>query len=319
MGIREFVASNFRHFNAGELKRCCESGLEFIESGGKLFVTLAGAMSTAEIGRTLAPMIRAGKIWGISSTGANLEEDIFKLVALNSYKSVSNWRDISAEDDAIFAQNGLNRVTDTCIPEDEAIRKIETHLESIWQGLESMQERNFPHEVMYSLVKSESFKSICEGELENSWVYAAAVADIPIIVPGWEDSTTGNIFAACCIDGRISNQNIIKNGIEYMIYLSDLYTNSNEKIGFFQIGGGIAGDFPICVVPMVNQDLGLSAPLWSWFAQVSEATTSYGGYSGAPPQEKISWGKLSSSTPRFMIESDATIVAPIFFSYLLNL
>ena len=318
MGIREFVASNYLHFNAGELRRCCESGLDFIESGGKLFVTLAGALSTAEIGRSLAPLIRAGKVWGISATGANLEEDIFKLVAKNSYKSNINWREISAEDDAKFAKLGLNRVTDTCIPEEEAIRKIETYLEEIWSELDSNQERLFPHEVIYSMIKSDSFQSICEGKLENSWVHAAAVADVPIFVPGWEDSTTGNIFASCCIDGRISTPSIVKNGIEYMIYLSKLYTASKEKIGFFQIGGGIAGDFPICVVPMLNQDLNLNAPLWSWFAQISEATTSYGGYSGAPPQEKISWGKLEASTPKFMIESDASIVAPIFFSYLLD-
>ena len=147
---------------------------------------------------------------------------------------------------------------------------------------------------------------------------AAAEKSLPIFVPGWEDSTTGNIFAAHCINGNVSNPNIIKSGTEYMIYLSNLYKENDVDLGFFQIGGGIAGDFPICVVPMLNQDLQDSVPLWKWFAQISDSTTSYGGYSGAPPQEKISWGKLDVNTPRFMIESDATIVAPIFFFYLLE-
>ena len=318
MKMREFVDSNFHHFNAGELKRCCQSGLEFLQSGGKLLVTIAGAMSTAEIGRTLSPLIRSGCIWAISTTGANLEEDIFKLVAKDSYHSISNWRELSPGYDSELAEKGLNRVTDTCIPEEEAIRKLESRLTKIWEDMDSNQDRLFPHEVIYKLVKSDGFNDLCEGRIEDSWVVAAAEKSLPIFVPGWEDSTSGNIFAAHCINGNVSNPNIIKSGTEYMIHLSNLYKENDVDLGFFQIGGGIAGDFPICVVPMLNQDLQDSVPLWKWFAQISDSTTSYGGYSGAPPQEKISWGKLDVNTPRFMIESDATIVAPILFSYLLE-
>lgn len=105
----------------------------------------------------------------------------------------------------------------------------------------------------------------------------------------------------------------MKSGIEYMMFLSDWYLkNSDKGIGFFQIGGGIAGDFPICVVPMIEQDLGKKdVPLWSYFCQISDSTTSYGSYSGAVPNEKITWGKLGIDTPKFIIESDATIVAPL--------
>ena len=104
-----------------------------------------------------------------------------------------------------------------------------------------------------------------------------------------------------------------------MIELAKWYqTESKTGIGFFQIGGGIAGDFPICVVPMIKQDLRVSVPLWSYFCQISDSTTSYGSYSGAIPSEKITWGKLGIDTPKFVIESDATIVAPLIFAYLLN-
>jgi len=91
------------------------------------------------------------------------------------------------------------------------------------------------------------------------------------------------------------------------------------SIGFFQVGGGIAGDFPICVVPLIIQDFQKAyCPLWGYFCQISDSTTSFGSYSGAVPNEKISWGKLDTTSPSFIIESDASIVAPLVFQYVLE-
>ena len=159
-----------------------------------------------------------------------------------------------------------------------------------------------------------------EIDPRNSWMLAAAEKNLPIVVPGWEDSTMGNIFASYCIKGELK-PSTIKSGIEYMVWLADWYTEKTQEkgIGFFQIGGGIAGDFPICVVPMLYQDLERTdTPFWSYFCQISDSTTSYGSYSGAVPNEKITWGKLDIDTPKFIIESDATIVAPLIFAYLLG-
>jgi deoxyhypusine synthase len=130
------------------------------------------------------------------------------------------------------------------------------------------------------------------------------------------------MFAAHCIAGKVGDPTIMKSGIEYMIRLADWYqqVSARNSIGFFQIGGGIAGDFPICVVPMLEQDLALEdVPRWGYFCQISDSTTSYGSYSGAVPNEKITWGKLSADTPKFVIESDATIVAPLMFAYIMDL
>jgi deoxyhypusine synthase len=275
-------------------------------------------MSTAELGRSLAPMIRAGHIAGISCTGANLEEDVFNLVAHDSYVRIDNWRDLSAEDDAALLKNKLNRVTDTCIPEEEAFRKIEHHIMSSWQQADAAGASKLPHEFFYELLNSGVMEDEYEAQPENSWLLAAAENDLPLFVPGWEDSTLGNIFAARCVEGKVK-PSTIKSGIEYMIHLTKWYENMQSPLAFVQIGGGIAGDFPICVVPLLHQDLERKVPLWSWFCQISESSASYGGYSGAPPNEKITWGKLSVDTPKFLIESDATIVAPLLFGYVLNL
>jgi deoxyhypusine synthase len=285
-----------------------------------MLVTLAGAMSTAELGLSLAEMIRRGKVHAISCTGANLEEDIFNLVAHEHYVRIPHYRHLSPEQEEALLEQHLNRVTDTCIPEFEAIRRIEKAVLDEWQRADKAGQRYFPHEFMYKILRSGALEEHYQIDPADSWMVAAAEKDLPIFVPGWEDSTLGNIYASHCIAGDVENVHTVRSGIEYMMVLADWYQQTVRKgsIGFFQIGGGIAGDFPICVVPMLQQDLQIDTPRWGYFCQISDSTTSFGSYSGAVPNEKITWGKLSADTPKFIIESDATIVAPLIFAHVLG-
>ena len=313
VSVRNFMRRHFKHFNAAAVVDAAEAYAAHLESGGKMLVTLAGAMSTAELGISLAEMIRQGKIHAISCTGANLEEDLFNLVAHDHYRRVPNWRDLTPEQENELLELGLNRVTDTCIPEAEAIRKVEALLVEEWQKADIVNEPKFPHEFLYQVIRSGKLKP--QIDPRDSWLVAACEKNLPIFVPGWEDSTTGNIYAARCLDGTIRNVHTVRSGIEYAMELTRWYLRQNAPWGFFQVGGGIAGDFPICVVPLIRQDLEVDVPLWSYFCQISDSTTSYGSYSGATPNEKITWEKLSAETPRFLIESDATIVAPLLFAF----
>lgn len=320
MKIKDFIEKNYLHFNAAALVDAAIGYETHLNSGKKMLVSLAGAMSTAELGISLAEMIRQDKIHIISCTGANLEEDIMNLVAHNSYERVPNYRDLTPKEEWALLERGLNRVTDTCIPEEEAFRRLQEHIFKIWKDAEDKGERLFPHEFMYRMLLSGVLEQYYEIDPKNSWMLAAAEKNLPIVVPGWEDSTMGNIFASYCLKGELK-ASTMRSGIEYMMWLADYYTETagSEGIGFFQIGGGIAGDFPICVVPMLYQDMERTdTPFWSYFCQISDSTTSYGSYSGAVPNEKITWGKLDIDTPKYIIESDATIVAPLIFAYLLD-
>ena len=317
--ISQFIEKYYLHFNAAALVDAAKAYEKQLQDGAKMMVTLAGAMSTAELGKIFAEMIRRDKVQIISCTGANLEEDIMNLVAHSHYERVPNYRDLTPQQEWDLLERGLNRVTDTCIPEHEAFRRLQKHIYKIWKDADDKGERYFPHEFMYKMLLSGVLEEYYEIDLKDSWMYAAAEKNLPIVVPGWEDSTMGNIFASYVIKGELK-ASTMKSGIEYMAYLADYYTkNSQNGIGFFQIGGGIAGDFPICVVPMLYQDMEMhDVPFWSYFCQISDSTTSYGSYSGAVPNEKITWGKLDINTPKFIIESDATIVAPLIFAYLLD-
>jgi deoxyhypusine synthase len=319
--ITAFIKHHYRHFNAAALVDAAEAYNKHLAGGGKMFVTIAGAMSTAELGLSLAEMIRQDKIHGICCTGANLEEDVFNLVAHDYYERVPHYRDLTPADEAALLARHMNRVTDTCIPEMEAMRRIENEVLQEWVEADKAGERYFPHQFMYKILLSGGLEKSYKIDPQNSWLLAAAKKNLPMFVPGWEDATLGNMYAGHCISGDVKKVHTVRTGIEYMMELAEWYTNLTAKtpLGFFQIGGGIAGDFPICVVPMLHQDLRREhVPLWAYFCQISDSTTSYGSYSGAVPNEKITWGKLGEKTPKFIIESDASIVAPLVFAYVLG-
>ncbi|BET66668.1 deoxyhypusine synthase family protein [Opitutales bacterium ASA1] len=329
--VSRFIENNYRHFNSAALVDAAKGYEAHLDKGGKMLVTLAGAMSTAELGISLAEMIRRDKVHGIVCTGANLEEDVFNLVAHDFYERVPHYRDLTPADEEALLARHMNRVTDTCIPEMEAMRRIEAVVLDEWVKADRAGERWFPHEFMYKILRGGKLRRSYQIDPKNSWMLAAAEKNLPMWVPGWEDATLGNMYAGHCISGDVKNVHTVRTGIEYMTTLAEWYTanarllNTRKKdgigsIGFFQIGGGIAGDFPICVVPMLHQDLQrTNVPLWGYFCQISDSTTSYGSYSGAVPNEKITWGKLGVNTPKFVVESDATIVAPLIFAWLLGL
>lgn len=320
MTIRQFMKKHYRHFNAAVCVDAAEGWMTLLNQSGKMLVSLAGAMSTAELGISLAEMIRQDKVHAISCSGANLEEDIFNLVAHNHYVRVPGYRTLNKQEEKALLDKGMNRVTDTCIPEDQAIRRIEKEIFLLWKEADQAKKSYFPYEYIYQLLDFPSIREAFEIDPKDSWVLAAKEKKLPIITPGWEDSTLGNIFVSHVISKDLSGYHLVKSGLEQMAFLSKWYQEQSKyfKLGFFQVGGGIAGDFAICVVPLLRQDLHQNVPLWSYFCQISDSITSFGSYSGATPNEKITWGKLDVNTPSYIIESDATIVAPLIFQYVLG-
>lgn len=322
--ITAFIKKHYRHFNAATLASAAEAYKRFVEDkNGKMMVTLAGAMSTGELGIILAEMIRQDKIAAISCTGANLEEDLFNALAHNHYQHIPHYRDLSPDDEMELLAKGLNRVTDTCIPEHAAMNRLESYVIPLWGKASREKKPRLPHEFLYEVALDPKCQAEFQIPKEHSWLVAAAEKNLPLFVPGWEDSTLGNEFVSRKYSDGFSLDAVLS-GLHYMDRLIAWYreNSKNSPMGFFQIGGGIAGDFPICVVPLINQDLRMMknpVPEWAYFCQITDAPESYGGYSGAPPVEKITWGKLTKASERFAINSDATIAAPLVFAYVLGM
>ena len=319
MNVTGFMERHYRHFNARETLSAARGYKQFVENGGKMLVSLAGAMSTAELGISLAEMIREDKVHAISCTAANLEEDVFNLFANQEYRIVEDWRALSAQGEVELQKQGFNRVTDTCIPE-SVMQHIQGHLTKYWSEQADKGEGLFAYDYFCKLLDEHTLRQHYQIPPTDSWVVAAKEKGIPVVSPGTEDSTLGNMFTARVMDGTVASHSALRSGTEQLQLIAEWYrqASTRSKIGFFQIGGGIAGDFAICAVPMLVQDLQEDVPLWAYFAQISDAVTSYGGYSGAVPNEKITWTKLDAESPKYMIQSDATIVAPLIFAYVLG-
>lgn len=315
----EFVFKCYHHFNAGALKRAIFDYYQHVSTGGKMFWSLAGGLSTARLGIVLAPAIKNGLIHGLSVTGANIEESLLQMIAGEKYRFDWDYRYLGLNDDANYKAQGMARVTDALIPE-EAFDIVGRLLKNRWEMTQNESGRRFWHEYFYDVVRQEGGKSAYGKRPSESWLLAAAEHDIPILVGGHADSSYGNYFASLCYRKEIS-PNIVKSDIEYMVDFYDIYQEKlslGRGCGYVQIGGGISGDFAMCAVPSLRQDLGRSVPHWSYFCQVSDSITSFGSYSGAGASEKITWDKTNAKTPAHLIESDATIVVPLLLEALLE-
>ncbi|MDB4876475.1 MAG: Deoxyhypusine synthase [Gemmatimonadetes bacterium] len=324
--MRAFVDRYFERYNAGTTKRAALAYVDHLENGGAVWLSMAGAMSTAAIGRSVAELIRQDKVHAIVCTGANLEEDLFLLCGAKRYVDLSDYRDMTPADDEKLREEGINRVTDTGFPDTEVIEPVVDAIEALWKAADRAGEAKFPHEYLYEVLKSGALKARYEAPSEDSWLLAAAEKSLPMFVPGWEDSTLGNAFVAATMRGDIDDVSIVRSGLEGFRFFAEWYATTSTEggkerpMGMVQIGGGIAGDAPICAVPMLRLELKRDdVPLLAFFCQITDATESYGGYSGAPPTEKISWGKLDTDTKYFDIHSDATIVFPLMAAIVLGL
>jgi deoxyhypusine synthase len=318
--IGRFMETDYQGYNAATTVDAAQAWVRLLENDGDMFLTLAGAMSTAQLGISVARLIRERKVCGIGCTGANLEEDLFNLVGFDSYQYLPKYGSMSPAEDAKLGESGNPRVTDATIPEAKAMKPVLDALKAEWLKADAAGERLFPYEFLYRVIRSGVLVDKYEGNPANSWMLAASDVDLPIFTPGWEDSTSGNMYAAMRARGEIKNKTV-KDGTEWFEQMLGWYRAASKKsdIGFFQIGGGIAGDGTICVVPCLLADMQEEqTKFWAYFAQITDAHVSYGGYSGASPQEKCSWLKLDPDGPMFDIHSDATIVFPLIAHYVLG-
>jgi deoxyhypusine synthase len=227
--ILRFVLENYKNFNARVTRDALVAYWRHVDGGGKMFWAVAGAMSSAQLGITLAPAIRAGLVHGLSVTGANLEESLFRLVAHHGYKDFPEYRYFTKDDDTRILEARMRRVTDTSIPEDEAFRAVEKFIVPMWTRATRAKKRRFWHEYFYELVQALP-RELHQGKAKESWLLAAAKKNLPIVVPGHEDSTFGNIFASHVKTGECSPL-IVKSGIEYMAEWYDQYQKLSRGRG----------------------------------------------------------------------------------------
>ncbi len=327
--VTAYAERTLQHLNGGSTMQAALWLKEHLDNGGKLVVTIAGALSSFQVGVMLAELIRQNKVHLVSATGANHEESYYRYVAHSHYAYIPRYTELTPQQEAELRDAGLRRITDTFLPEDESVRIMEPHLLKMWKEAEKNGERHYPHEYFRRLFKENLIKPDKLANPADCWTYAAFEKNIPIVIPGFEDSTMGNIFSSYSYNGihkkkgDISvDQNVMKTGLEYFHLMYDWYMkeSKNAPIAFLQLGGGIAADFPICVVPSIKHDLKIHKVRdWAGFIEIGSSPMSYGSYSGAGGKEKITWDKLSTQSYYQIIQSDVTVVFPWIAAVLLGL
>ena len=328
--VATFAEHTLKHCNGGSTFQAALWLKDHLDNGGKLVVTIAGALSSFQVGVTLAELIRQGKVHLVSATAANHEESYYRYVAHSHYANIPRYTELTPEQEAELRDAGLRRITDTFLPEDESVRIMEPHLTKMWKDAQKKGERYFPHEYFRRLFAEDLIKPDPMANPKDCWALAAYEKNIPIVIPGFEDSTMGNIFASYTYngkyrtdDGPVFDPMIMKTGLEYFTSLYDWYMKESKDspIAFLQLGGGIAADFPICVVPSIKHDLKLHGKVrdWAGFIEIGSSPMSYGSYSGAGGKEKITWDKLSTKSYYQIIQSDVTVAFPWIAAVLLGL
>lgn len=327
--VSAFAQRTLNHCNGGSTMQAALWLKNHLDNGGKLVVTLAGALSSFQVGVMLAELIRQGKVHLVSATGANHEESYYRYVAHSHYANIPRYTELTPTQEAELRDAGLRRITDTFLPEDESVRLMEPHLLKMWQAAEAKGESYFPHEYFRRLFSEKLIVADPEANPDDCWAYAAHQKDIPIVIPGFEDSTMGNIFSSYTYSGPHKKQGditlsakVMKSGLEYFHLLYDWYMEEakDSPIAFLQLGGGISADFPICVVPSLKHDLRLAKIRdWAGFIEIGSSPMSYGSYSGAGGKEKITWDKLSTESYYQIIQSDVTVAFPWIAAVLLDL
>jgi deoxyhypusine synthase len=250
-------------------------------------------------------------------------------VAHSHYAYIPRYTELTPEQEAELRDAGLRRITDTFLPEDESVRIMEPHLLKMWKEAERKGQSFFPHEYFRRLFTERLIKPDAEANPNDCWALAAAEKNIPIVVPGFEDSTMGNIFASYTYAGTHKpkgiptiESSVMKSGLDYFHLMYEWYLRESKKspIAFLQLGGGIAADFPICVVPSIKHDLHIKKVRdWAGFIEIGSSPMSYGSYSGAGGKEKITWDKLSTKSYYQIIQSDVTVAFPWIAAVLLDL
>lgn len=327
--VSRYAELTLNHCNGGATTEAALWLREHLAGGGKLVVTLAGALSSFQVGVMLAELIRQNKVHLVSATGANHEESFYRYVAHSHYAYIPRYTELTPAQEAELRDSGLRRITDTFLPEEESVRIMEPHLLKMWKSAEKSGESYFPHEYFRRLFAEKKIKPDPKANPFDCWAYAAYEKGIPVVVPGFEDSTMGNIFASYTYRGAhkkkgdtIVSSTVMKSGLDYFHLLYDWYLKESKRhpIAFLQLGGGIAADFPICVVPSIKHDLRIHAVRdWAGFIEIGSSPMSYGSYSGAGGKEKITWDKLSTKSYYQVIQSDVTVAFPWIAAVLLGL
>lgn len=311
--VAELIDESFLAYNAGRLQRAAKLLVDkMLAPDCWVGASLSGAMTPAGLGRSvLVPMLRAGFIDWITTTGANLYHDAHYGLGLALHQG-------SAElDDRLLHAARVVRIYDVLL-EYTVLLKTDAFLREVMTAAELQGEMSTA-ELHFKLGKYLAAREDELGIRDTCVLSTAYRCAVPCYVSSPGDSGIGLNMADLWIKGRGPRIDVSRdvNETSAIVYEAK---KSGDKSGVLVFGGGSPKNFMLQTAPQIQEVLGLDDEGHDYFVQITDARPDTGGLSGATPSEAVSWGKLDPHklADSVVVYSDTTIAAPLLAAYALT-
>jgi deoxyhypusine synthase len=315
MSLADMVEQCFSSFNARSLSDACRLFASRIVAEDVLVGwSLAGALVPAGLGRSsLTPMIRAGYVDWLVSTGANLYHDLHFSLGFDMF------RGSPSVDDGKLLDDGVVRIHDLYFKAD-ALYRTDAFIRDTFRRLAAEGNLDLPlSSADLHRILGEELLRIDPRAAEHSILAAAWEADVPVHTPAPGDSSTGMNLAALALEGIDLPLDPWKDINETAAYVYDAKTDG-RKTAVVLLGGGTPKNFMLQTEPHIQEVLGLEDAGHDYFLQFTDARPDTGGLSGATPSEAVSWGKIDPTMLQNAVVcyGDCSVYLPILALYTLQ-
>ncbi|MEP6947120.1 MAG: deoxyhypusine synthase [Acidobacteriota bacterium] len=318
--IADLIDESFMAYNAARLREACQLfDKKMLEDDVTIGVTLTGALTPAGLGiSALIPLIKAGFIDWIISTGANLYHDTHFGIGLSLHQ-------------------GDAKLDDRILRDEEVVRIYDIFFDySVLLDTDSFFRRLIEHEEFQKTMSSAEFHYLCGkyvrareeklGLKEKSLLAVAYEYGVPIYTSSPGDSSIGMNIAAMELQGGklVLNPNLDVNETASIVLAAKrgvVHKGKQSKKGgksaIFILGGGSPKNFALQTEPQIQEVLGIDEKGHDYFLQVTDARPDTGGLSGATPAEAVSWGKVDpDKLPDAVVcYVDSTVALPLITAY----
>jgi deoxyhypusine synthase len=313
MSVDQVIEGSMFSFNAGTFRKACELfSHHMARENVTIGVSLSGALVPAGIGRScLIPLMKAGLIDWMVSTGANLYHDIHYVLGYEFCEGKAT------VDDGSLRENGIIRIYDIFMDYD-ALLDTDNFVRETFRR----ERKNIPAPCssadIHAVLGREIIK-INPALKDESLLAVAYEAGIPVHTSSPADSSIGMNLAALMLDDDPVPMDTHKDINEVTSYVYDSKKRGGQS-AVLLIGGGSPKNFVLQTEPHIQEVLGLPEEGHDFFIQFTDARPDTGGLSGATPSEAVSWGKIDPSALSKTIVSygDCSLMLPFFVSYVLN-
>lgn len=313
VSVADLVDQAFLAYNAGRLQKASRLYVEkMLADDAVVGMSLTGALTPAGLGRSVfIPLIRAGFVDWIVSTGANLYHDTHYGLGLALHQGTHE------VDDRILRQEGVVRIYDILF-DYKVLLETDAYLREVMNAPEFDREMSTA-ELHYLLGKYLAAREDELGVTDTCVLTTAYRCGVPCYVSSPGDSSIGMNVAELWLRGKGPRVDVSRdvNETAAIVYATK---KSGGASGVLIVGGGSPKNFMLQTEPQIQEVLGLDEAGHDYFVQITDARPDTGGLSGATPGEAVSWGKVDPEKlpGTVVVYGDSTIVAPLLTAYALT-